>query len=256
VPDQGDDAAHGADMGEACPMSSLDKLLELQANDTAADQLRHRRANLPEQAELKRLAAVVADKRAALLEPHQRRSDLQREQRRLEDEIAMVTTKIASVDSQLYGSSMTSPKEAQALQADLESQNRRRSTLEDQVLELMEQIEPLDELLGAGEAAIAEVEAEAERVRTTLDEHAAELDAEAAEVAAARAPLAAGVDADLLAEYERLRPLHGGVAVARLSGPTCLGCHISLAAAEVDQLRRQPAGAIVHCPDCGCLLVR
>jgi predicted nucleic acid-binding Zn-ribbon protein len=35
-----------------------------------------------------------------------------------------------------------------------------------------------------------------------------------------------------------------------------LGCHISLAAAEVDQLRRQPADAIVHCPDCGCLLVR
>ena len=93
-------------------------------------------------------------------------------------------------------------------------------------------------------------------MRTTLAEHAAEVDAEAAEVAAARAPLVAGVDADLLAEYERLRPLHGGVAVARLSGPTCLGCHISLAAAEVDRLRRQPADAIVHCPDCGCLLAR
>ena len=151
---------------------------------------------------------------------------------------------------------MTSPKEAQALQADLESLNRRRSTLEDQVLELMEQIEPLDELLGAGEDSVAEIEAEAERVRITLAEHAEELDAEAAKVAAAREPLVVGVDADLLVEYERLRPLHGGVAVARLTGSTCLGCHISLAAAEVDQLRRQPADAILHCPDCGCLLVR
>ena len=237
-------------------MSSLDHLLELQANDTAADQLRHRRANLPEQAELKRLATVVAGKRAALLEPNQQRADLQREQRRLEDEIATVATKISSVDAQLYGSSMTSPKEAQLLQADLESLNRRRSSLEDEVLELMEQVEPLDELLSAGEAAVAETEAEAERVRTTLAEHAEEVDTEAEKVAAAREALAAGVDADLLAEYERLRPLHGGVAVARLSGPTCLGCHISLAAAEVDQLRRQPADAIVHCPDCGCLLAR
>lgn len=237
-------------------MSALDHLLELQANDTAADQLRHRRANLPEQAELQRLAAVVAEKRKAFVEPSQQRADLQRDQRRLEDEIATVSAKITSVDSQLYGGSMTSPKEAQALQADLESLNRRRSTLEDQVLELMEQIEPLDELLGAGEDAVAEIEAEAERVRITLAEHAEELDAEAAKVAAAREPLVAGVDADLLVEYERLRPLHGGVAVARLTGSTCLGCHISLAAAEVDQLRRQPADAIVHCPDCGCLLVR
>ena len=237
-------------------MSALDHLLELQANDTAADQLRHRRANLPEQAELQRLAAVVAEKRKAFVEPSQQRADLQRDQRRLEDEIATVSAKITSVDSQLYGGSMTSPKEAQALQADLESLNRRRSTLEDQVLELMEQIEPLDELLGAGEDAVAEIEAEAERVRITLAEHAEELDAEAAKVAAAREPLVAGVDADLLVEYERLRPLHGGVAVARLTGSTCLGCHISLAAAEVDQLRRQPADAILHCPDCGCLLVR
>ncbi len=237
-------------------MSALDHLLELQANDTAADQLRHRRANLPEQAELQRLAAVVAEKRKAFVEPSQQRADLQRDQRRLEDEIATVSAKITSVDSQLYGGSMTSPKEAQALQADLESLNRRRSTLEDQVLELMEQIEPLDELLGAGEDSVAEIEAEAERVRITLAEHAEELDAEAAKVAAAREPLVAGVDADLLVEYERLRPLHGGVAVARLTGSTCLGCHISLAAAEVDQLRRQPADAIVHCPDCGCLLVR
>ncbi len=237
-------------------MSALDHLLELQANDTAADQLRHRRANLPEQAELQRLAAVVAEKRKAFVEPSQQRADLQRDQRRLEDEIATVSAKITSVDSQLYGGSMTSPKEAQALQADLESLNRRRSTLEDQVLELMEQIEPLDELLGAGEDAVAEIEAEAERVRITLAEHAEELDAEAAKVAAEREPLVAGVDADLLVEYERLRPLHGGVAVARLTGSTCLGCHISLAAAEVDQLRRQPADAILHCPDCGCLLVR
>ncbi len=237
-------------------MSALERLLELQANDTSADQLRHRRANLPEQAELHRLAAVIADRRAALDEPGARRNELVREQRRLEDEIASVSTKISSVDSQLYGSSMTSPKEAQALQADLESLNRRRSTLEDQVLELMEQIEPLDELLGAGQETIAGIEAEVERVRVTLVEHQAEIDAEAAEVAAAREPLVAEVDTALLAEYERLRPLHGGVAVARLSGPTCLGCHISLAAAEVDRLRREPADAIVHCPDCGCLLVR
>ena len=243
-------------MGEDLSMTELENLLELQANDTAADQLRHRRANLPERAEIDRLTGVIAARRTAMEEPVTQRGTLGREQKRLEDEIATITTKIASVDAQLYGSSMTSPKEAQALQADLESLKRRQSTLEDEVLELMEQIEPLDVEIGSEESKIAEVEAEIARVRETLTDHEAEIDAEAAGVAAARAPLAAGVGETLLAEYERLRPLHGGVAVARLSGPTCLGCHISLAAAEVDRLRREPADAIVHCPDCGCLLVR
>jgi hypothetical protein len=237
-------------------MSDLEHLLELQANDTAADQLRHRRANLPERTEITRLESVIAQRRDALAEPTAQRAALGRDQKRLEDEIATVTTKIASVDSQLYGSSLTSPKEAQALQADLESLKRRQSTLEDEVLELMEQVEPLDVLIQSEDVAIAEINAEVERVRATLAEHELEVDAEAAEVAAARGALVDGVPSELLAEYERLRPLHGGVAVARLSGPTCLGCHISLAAAEVDQLRRQPPDAIIHCPDCGCLLAR
>ena len=237
-------------------MSDLERLLELQANDTAADQLRHRRANLPERAEISRLESVIAQRRESLTEPTSQRAALGREQKRLEDEIATIATKITSVDSQLYGSSMTSPKEAQALQADLESLKRRQSTLEDEALEIMEQLEPLDAQLEAEQEGVAQIEAEIERVRATLVEHEIEVDAEAVEVAAARGALAEGVPADLLTEYERLRPLHGGVAVARLSGPTCLGCHISLAAAEVDQLRRQPADAVVHCPDCGCLLVR
>lgn len=243
-------------MGEDLSMSDLENLLELQANDTASDQLRHRRANLPERAEILRLESSIADRRSAIEDPAEQRAALVRDQRRLEDEIGSISDRITSVDAQLYGSSMTSPKEAQALQADLESLRRRLATLEDEVLELMEQVEPLDALLATEESAIAEVEAEIARVRVTLGEHEIELDAEAAAVAAARAPLAAGIPDALLAEYERLRPLHGGVAVARLSGPTCLGCHISLAAAEVDRLRREPADAIVHCPDCGCLLVR
>lgn len=237
-------------------MSDLERLLDLQANDTSSDQLRHRRAKLPERAEIARLESVIAQRRESLAEPTTRRDGLVREQKRLEDEIATIATKITSVDSQLYGSSMTSPKEAQALQADLESLKRRRSTLEDEVLDLMEQLEPLDAHLEAEEAALAEIGDEIDRVRATLAEHEREVDAEASQVAAARGAFVADVPQELLDEYERLRPLHGGVAVARLSGSTCLGCHISLAAAEVDRLRRQPVDAIVHCPDCGCLLVR
>jgi predicted nucleic acid-binding Zn-ribbon protein len=237
-------------------VSDLDHLLDLQANDTHADQLRHRHTALPERARLVELDAKRAATEAAVAEPRTQRDDLAREQKRLEDEVATVEEKVAHVDQQLYGGGVTSPKEAQAFQADLESLKRRQSQLEDQVLELMEQIEPLDAQLGDTEAALAALAAERAEVDASLTAAVAEVEAELESVVAAREGLIAQVPESLVAEYERLRPAMGGVAVAKLVGATCQGCHLSLAAAEVDEIRRRPADAIVHCPDCGRLLVR
>ena len=237
-------------------MSDLDRLLDLQANDTHADQLHHRRATLPERARLVELEQREAELTSDAVEPQALRDDLAREQRRLEDEIATVEEKAAAVDRQLYGGGMTSPKEAQALQADVESLKRRQGTLEDQVLEIMEQLEPLEDSLAAGAGLLAEVQTQRAEVLSALVEAEAQLDAEISQVEGARSGLVDGIPAELVAEYERIRKQHGGVAVARLSGSTCQGCHLTLAPAEVDGLRRQPDDAVLHCPDCGRLLAR
>lgn len=237
-------------------MSDLERLLDLQANDTMADQLHHRRAALPERAMLDQLAAREATAAAAMIEPRAERDGLAREQRRLEDEIATVEVKIASVDRQLYGQGITSPKEAQALQADVESLKRRQTTLEDEVLALMERIEPLDEGLSVSDAEIASIGAERSTVAAALLEAEVAIDAELAATAAVRGALVEAVSPDLVAEYDRIRPTAGGIVVARLQGSTCLGCHLNLAPAEVDVLRRRPADEIVTCPDCGRMLVR
>ena len=210
-------------LGEAGAVSDLDHLLDLQANDTHADQLRHRRETLPERAQLVELGQRRAAVEASVIEPRTTRDDLAREQKRIEDEIATVEEKVAHVDQQLYGGGVTSPKEAQALQADLESLKRRQSQLEDQVLELMEQIEPLDAELADSEAALAAVAAETAEAEAALAAGEAEVDAELAAVAAARADLVAQVPAELVTEYEHLRPSMGGVAVAKLVGPDLPG---------------------------------
>lgn len=237
-------------------MSDLDRLLDLQANDTSCDQLRHRRATLPERAVLVSLADRIVALRAEVAEPAQQRAALHREQRRIEDEVASLSERITTVDRQLYGEHLTSPKEAQALQADLESLHRRRSELEDQILEVMEQVEPLDVLLDDAEQAVAAIEAEREVTSAALDAAEASIDVELAAVADAREALTEAVPADLLAEYERRRASSGGVVVARLQGSTCQGCFLSLAPAEVDELRRRPSDDLVTCPDCGRILVR
>ena len=81
----------------------------------------------------------------------------------------------------------------------------------------------------------------------------AELDAATSQ----RDELAAGIDADLLARYERIRSAAGGQGVARLAaGGRCEGCHLTLPRAEYDTLKHAPADEVHLCPECGRILVR
>jgi predicted nucleic acid-binding Zn-ribbon protein len=59
-----------------------------------------------------------------------------------------------------------------------------------------------------------------------------------------------------MARYERLRAKLDGVAVARLEGDLCLGCHVSLPAMEVDAIRHAPPDVVAVHEDCGRILVR
>ena len=236
-------------------MSDLERLLDLQENDTATDRARHRRATLPELAVIAELDATETRLRASIAAVTEERAALAREQKRLEDEVATLVDRIAKVSHRLYNEGLTSPKEAQDLQADLDSLQRHQRSLEDQVLEVMESAEPLDAQIAEVDARLATIGAERDANRTSLAAAQVVIDAEIEGLVGARAALATPIPAGLLDEYERIRAGSGGIGVARLSGATCTGCHLSLAAAEVDAIRRAPADAFNHCPDCGRLLV-
>ena len=66
----------------------------------------------------------------------------------------------------------------------------------------------------------------------------------------------APVPAELLARYDALRAQLGGVAVARLVGGRCDGCHLALAQAALERIRLAPPDELVECEECGRLLVR
>ncbi|MCB1027566.1 MAG: hypothetical protein KDB24_07375 [Microthrixaceae bacterium] len=234
----------------------MQELLALQALDTEADQLRHRLATLPERAEVDAAKLVEAQAADSLAKIDEQRHALGREVKRFQDETASITSHMEEVEATLYGGTVRSPKELTDLQSELNSLKRHRRDVEDQELDVMEQLEPLD--------------AEAAKVQATADAGAEQRAAAAARLAAAsevlegelaglserRAEVAATLDASLLATYEQLRQQFGGVAIAQLSGGRCSGCHLSLPAVELDTIKRAPADAQVTCPECGRLLAR
>lgn len=237
-------------------MTRWESLLAVQAHDTHIDQLAHRAKTLPERAELaaNRKSVVGVDERLAAVES--RRGELSRSQQRLEDEIATLNERVAQADKRLYSGTVSNPRELQALQDDIGSLRRRIGQLEDEELEIMELTEPVEEQLSELTAERDGLLAEAGRIEAKLAESEASIAADLAAEREGRAARAADVPDELWAEYDLLRASRGGVAIARLVGATCQGCHLALPAVEVDRIKRLPADELVHCEECGRLLVR
>jgi len=248
-----DPSDHAAD--DAGPVGPLERLLVVQGHDTEADQLRHRLAALPERAQLDATMADIAALEAQSAQVGEQRDAIGRDLKRLEDEVALIEARRAETDRKLYGGTVNAARELQSLQDELASLKRRQSSLEDDELDLMERAEPLDATL----AKLDEERAALDEVATTLTAAVAEAEAAVTadldRVVRERSAAADGLDAELLAEYERLRAQLGGVAIARLVGTNCGGCHLTLSSVEVDRIRRTPAGAMVHCEECGRILV-
>ncbi len=237
-------------------MSRWDALLAVQDHDTHTDQLTHRRKTLPARAELDAAMRQLAQLEARTSEVEAARHELARSQQRLEDDITSINDKAAQHDKTLYSGTIGNPRELQTLQDEIGALKRRVSQLEDQELELMEQIEPLDAELARLAAERSALDDQAASLRGQIAEDEVAIDAELAVVQAERTALLTEVEPELLAEYEQLRPHAGGIAIARLVGGSCGGCHLGLSAVEIDRIKRLPNEEPVHCEECGRLLAR
>ncbi len=228
----------------------------MQGHDSAIDRLRHRRRTLPELAELQALEARGTALERTVAEVGTRRAEVARRQRALEDELGTVERKLAEAQAKLYGGTVSLIRELQALQSEVESLKRRKSTLEDEVLEAMTEREPLDEEVAVLEEQWADLEATAGDRRATLAEGQAAIDAELASEVDARAAAVDDIPAEVMTSYERLRTRLDGVGIARLVNGRCDGCHLSLSVTELTNANRLPPDALLHCEQCGRILVR
>ena len=236
------------------PADALHDLLALQDLDLALDQLRHRRAALPERAELSRLTAEGEDLARQLSSLESTRRELSERQSHAEAELSATEERAAAVDKRLYQGGVAS-RDLQAMSAELDQLRTRSSGLEDAVLQLLEEAEPLDLQIGELRAAIERVAGERTGAAGRLAEAEAALDTELAAAEARRREAASVVQEGLLSTYDRLRSRLGGVGVARLVGNHCDGCHLTLAAVELDRVRHLPDGEVYTCEPCGRIRV-
>jgi hypothetical protein len=237
------------------PGTDQARLLALQDLDSTLARLDHRRRTLPEAARVAELTARVdaLERDAVILRT--RVSDLDREVARAEREVEQVRAR-AERDRDRLAAGTGSSKDLVGLQHELETLAARQRDLEDAELEIMERRETDAERLTAVERELAAARAELGEATAARDRAMSEVMTEGRRVAGERAAAVTGIDAGLVALYEKLRPSRGGVGAARLAGGRCEGCHLDIPSSDLARVRALPADEVVRCEECGRILVR
>jgi predicted nucleic acid-binding Zn-ribbon protein len=239
---------------KADPFAQL-KLLDIQELDSRAAQLRHAKANLPQTAEI---AAVTAERRAVADQARDARiivDDLTAAQAKAEADVETVRTRRRRDQERMDSGAVANPKDLDRMQHELATLDRRIGVLEDEELELMEQLEEAQTALTALEKSLTGFDERLAALAEARDEKAAALDAQLAEVTAERPGTVAGMPADLLALYDKLR-VSKGIGAAELRARRCGGCQLELDTAELGRIKALPSNEVVRCQECSRILVR
>jgi len=230
---------------------SLAEVVEI---DAELARMAHRRAHLPEFQRYDEVQAEhrTADDRVAALQLAL--EDLQAQVTRFESEIDAVRQR-EDRDRSLLQSGTPDAKQLSDLQHELGTLQRRQSSLEDSLLEVMEQREELQINQNRELTTIDNLRAELASVQQARDEALAEIDTASEDRVERRTQLMAGLDSELAELYEHQRS-SAGVGAGLLQGKRCGACRIELDRGELARISAAADDDVLRCPECRAILLR
>lgn len=182
--------------------------------------------------------------------------DLTAEQEKVDADVEQVKARRTRDRDRMDSGAISNPKDLERMTHELESLERRISTLEDEELEVMARLEDAQRDLDTHTAQVAEADARLAELVAARDEKTAELDAQLLDVEAQRGPSVEGLPADLLGLYDKLRAQKGGIGAAELRQRRCNGCQLGIDNAELSRIKALPVDEVVRCEECSRILVR
>ena len=181
--------------------------------------------------------------------------DLTKEQRKADADVEQVKARRERDRSRMDAGLITNPKDLERMSHELESLERRITSLEDDELEVMERLEEAQTELANATRALAAIEEKRTELEAARLEKSAAIEKELAEITTDRAAAIVGLPDDLLGLYERIRT-QSGIGAAELRARQCGGCMLTLNASDLGVIAKTAADEVVRCEECSRILVR
>jgi len=228
------------------------KLLDLQDKDLRIAKLEEQVRSAP--AEKKRVGRILEDAEAAVADVKKTRQVQQTRLKELEIEAETLRAKMR--DFQSKSALIKNNDEYRAAMAQIDGCRAQISEIEDRELAVMEELE-------LSRADLQQCGKERDAAKARVVEMLADIDARVAssttqleKLCGERDPVAAGISAEILQRYERLRKnsrrkLSDARAFVPIRDNVCDGCHMNVTAQTRMNARK---GVMVSCEMCGALL--
>ncbi len=182
--------------------------------------------------------------------------DLTAEQRKADADVEQVKARRERDRSRMEQGLITNPKDLERMGHELESLERRITSLEDTELEVMERLEETQTELEKVTSELAGFEERTLTLTTARDQKSGGIRDEITALERERAGAVAGLPDDLIALYRRLREQKNGVGAAALTRGECGGCRLSMNAADLRAMAVAPSDEVIRCEECQRILVR
>jgi len=169
-----------------------------------------------------------------------------------ETEVNRQKIKIEQSEAKLYSGNVKNPKELQDLQNEVAALKRHQETLEDRQLEAMLEEEATEQAHQAAIEKSERVKARLADQNQTLTTEQSDLNKDLERLNAERSAALSPLDPNLLTDYDHLRQVKRGLAIAAVSDGACAACGTTLTPAQLQSARS--TAQIINCSTCGRIL--
>ena len=227
---------------------SLLQLLKLQEVDKKLFSLEEAKEKYPAEIDLRR--SRIAKARSVLSDLEAQSAEFAKQQRHCEREIESGKATLREREERF--SVVTTNKEYDSLQLEIEICKKTIAEHETQLLKAIEALERIQEQIAEEQGAFEEVrEAEQERI-DELEGQLGTMQEQIDEVKASRKAVAKSIDAQLLQTYKRKRGRRG-IRVAAVHKEACGACFYLMPAQTLNEVRI--GGSVISCETCGTIMV-
>jgi predicted nucleic acid-binding Zn-ribbon protein len=227
-------------------------LLKLSEVDIEIERIKSVISKAVNSTELSAKSQALSDYSGEVIASRTNFENLNMEARKADDNLHMVEERLTRDKERLNQTS--SPKDAQAIQSEVESLTIRKEELEEVELEILDRLEVAKQELDEISLKREKTSNDLEQLRVKIQIEVDDLKAQGRKLVADKEILTSKVPAEILGKYTLLAARQ--IAVGKIESRSCTACRMGLTANTIDSLADLPEDEIGSCPECLAMIVR
>lgn len=227
---------------------TLLNLIELQNLDSTILEKKSRMDSLPKK--IKETEKPILDAKSSLLKKQEKLQLVEKKKREKELSIEDINDRIRKL--KMKTTEIKSNKEYQALMKEIETAEKGITSIENEILELMQEVEDIKKSFANDEKKLLQEKTNLDNMAREIEKEMKQLNEEIEHLKKERAKIKSKISEDEYNRYMALLKTTRGLAVVEANNEICKGCHLHIPPQLFVEIKN--GSNIYNCPQCNRIL--